>query len=130
MTTEEKLQFIKASANTVGLKLMGDGFIGYQFVPRCGLSEWLDDFLKALADEDSFEFHKWCVEHRDLPYESNEWNRHAEPVSEPRYTVEEFLAHLQLIEPGGLAEWGPYGIESWDQEKLDAHFEAMKKGGR
>jgi hypothetical protein len=69
---EMEATIVKAGSNAVGLKLIGDKFIGYRFVPRCDEAEFADTMLEA-ACPDIAHLAAWCEANKDGDYSSAEW---------------------------------------------------------
>lgn len=70
---QTELELIKAGANAVGLKLIGDGMIGYRFVPRSEVADFADKMLTLVTD-DAKHLTAWCEKNKDADYNSAEWN--------------------------------------------------------
>lgn len=64
-------KIVKDGANANGLRLIGDPFIGYRFVPRGYAAESADNLLSDILGDDAAE---WCAEYKDGEYTSTEWN--------------------------------------------------------
>ena len=75
----KSLEIIKAGAAHMGLRLIGDDFIGYRFVPRGDAADSADSLLQlaiSKAETDAHIF--WLRNNRDGDYSSEEWSVNAQ----------------------------------------------------
>lgn len=74
MMDSPHMEFIKSAANQQGLKLVGDWFIGYKFIPanteNGRIANW---FLEQLVDAELCD-QPWLEENKDGPHQSEGWN--------------------------------------------------------
>ena len=72
MNTAAKLILDGARAN--GLQLIGDGMIGYKFVPVPEVSNVANQLLMSCFN-DLEGLSEWCIANADGPYDEELWNK-------------------------------------------------------
>ncbi len=69
-----QMVFIKTAANQQGLKLVGDAFIGYKFIPATTDNGKIANWFLSMCLEANLCDQEWLEENKDGDFESEGWN--------------------------------------------------------
>lgn len=69
----EILELIKAGANAHGLRLIGQPFLGFKFVPAGDMATAANFLLEQAIDGGGYEADTWLEQNRDGDYNHADW---------------------------------------------------------